>query len=197
MKNRIVLVVFLVVLNSCKSKLNTVNTTKTEFKKAPNNLNTRVKKYKPLKKEYQKKVASANSVKLNKISSANITLNKVVANALSFQGTKYKYGGTTRKGMDCSGLMHTSFNLAGISLPRTSFEQSKKGIQIALSKVKIGDLLFFKTSKKNRISHVGLVVNVHSKNIEFVHSSNSKGVTISSLNEKYWSKAFTIAKRFF
>lgn len=120
---------------------------------------------------------------------------KIIKNAQHFLGTKYRYGGTTKKGMDCSGLIYTSFKLENINLPRTSSEQSKKGKPIKLSKVKKGDLLFFITNKGNKISHVGLVVAKNAKGIKFIHSSNSLGVTISSLDEKYWSNAFRFAKR--
>lgn len=123
------------------------------------------------------------------------TVKKVIKNAKSFLGTKYRYGGTSKQGMDCSGLIYVSFKKEKIKLPRTSSEQSKKGKKIKLKKVKKGDLLFFKTGKKNRISHVGIVVNSSAKGIKFIHTSNSLGVTISSLNERYWSKAFKFAKR--
>lgn len=192
MKNIIYLFVGLLVLSSCKSRSNTVRASKKSVKKE------RRKKIATTNRNY--KYPSSKKVRVNEniasLSSATLS-NQVIANAYSFKGTKYKYGGTTHQGMDCSGLIYTSFKLADISLPRTSLEQSKKGIRIAISKVKTGDLLFFKTGKENKISHVGLVTDVTSKNIEFIHTSSSKGVVISSLSENYWSKAFSVAKRFF
>ena len=72
---------------------------------------------------------------------------------------------------------------------------STQGKPIALKKVKIGDLLFFKTNKrKNVISHVGLVTETKGV-IKFIHSSSSRGVIISSLEERYWQKAFAWARR--
>jgi len=169
MKNIIYILIILMTLSSCKSKSNAVRIAKTR----------------------------TNKVNHRKKTSTFTLFDKVVSNALNFKGTKYQYGGSTSAGMDCSGLIFTSFNQANINLPRTSFEQSKKGVRIAISEVKKGDLLFFKTSSKNRISHVGLVINAMPNNIEFIHSSSSKGVIITSLNETYWSKAFSVAKRFF
>lgn len=198
MKNIIYLSLFLLVLSSCKSKSNTVNSKKIVYRNwSPKKNTPKTKKYvsnKVLKNKPKRTVKKSNT--LSKKSTITIS-DKVINNAFSFEGTKYRYGGTTSKGMDCSGLIYTSFNLANISLPRTSSEQSKKGTRVAITKVKKGDLLFFKTGKQNKISHVGLVVNANPKNIEFIHTSSSKGVVVSSLNETYWSKAFSIAKRVF
>ncbi len=115
--------------------------------------------------------------------------------AKTFGGTRYKFGGTTRKGMDCSGLVYTSFKKENIVLPRTSRTMATQGKAISLKKVIVGDLLFFKTNKrKNVISHVGLVVETKGV-IKFIHASTSRGVIISSLDEKYWNKCFAGARR--
>ncbi|KZS39396.1 hypothetical protein AWE51_12710 [Aquimarina aggregata] len=125
----------------------------------------------------------------------NKKIKSIVSYAKSFGGTRYKYGGTTKKGMDCSGLVYTSFKKENIILPRTSRTMATQGKPISLKKVKVGDLLFFKTNKrKNVISHVGLVVETKGV-IKFIHASTSKGVIISSLDEKYWNKAFTSVRR--
>ncbi len=125
----------------------------------------------------------------------NRKIKSIVSFAKSFNGTRYKYGGTTKKGMDCSGLVYTSFKKENIILPRTSRTMATQGKPISLKKVGIGDLLFFKTNKrKNVISHVGLVVETKGT-IKFIHASTSRGVIISSLDEKYWNKAFVSARR--
>lgn len=136
----------------------------------------------------------------NKIVYTNSTTvskaDRIVANAKSFEGTKYKYGGTTTKGMDCSGLIYIAFKTENIFLPRVSREIAKKGNQIRLSDVKKGDLLFFRTKKKSgSINHVGLVVNTSRNNIEFIHSTTSKGVITSFLSESYWNNAFLEVRR--
>lgn len=121
---------------------------------------------------------------------------RIVSNALKYKGVKYKFGGTTRKGMDCSGVIYIAFDKEKIQLPRTSKNMSKRGSKISLSKAKKGDLLFFKTSKnKKEINHVGLIVSSQKGQIRFIHSTSSKGVIVSSLSQKYWKKAFVKAQR--
>ena len=114
--------------------------------------------------------------------------------AKTFKGTKYRYAGTTKKGMDCSGLVYVSYLKEGVELPRTSRSMATKGIKINPNKAQNGDLIFFKTTRKNTISHVGIIVNP-SKPIRFIHASTSKGVIISSLDESYWNKAFAQVRR--
>lgn len=121
---------------------------------------------------------------------------QVVRTAKKFEGTRYKYGGTDKKGMDCSGLIYTSFLKEGIALPRTSRGMSLKGKRLYLKEVNVGDLLFFETNKNRKvINHVGLVVEVNRNGIYFIHSSTSKGVIISSLSESYWYNNFVMARR--
>jgi len=125
----------------------------------------------------------------------NKKIKSIISYAKTFSGTRYKYGGTTKKGMDCSGLVYTSFKKENIILPRTSRSMATQGKPVSLKKVTIGDLLFFKTTKKkNVISHVGLVVEVKGS-IKFIHASTSRGVIVSSLDENYWNKAFALARR--
>ncbi|QTD38827.1 C40 family peptidase [Polaribacter batillariae] len=119
---------------------------------------------------------------------------KIVANALKYKGVRYKFGGTTQRGMDCSGVVYVAFGEENVQLPRISRDMAKSGKKIPLEKAKKGDLLFFKTSKtRRRINHVGLIVSVNKGSIRFIHSTTSRGVIISSLSEKYWKKAFVKA----
>ncbi|WP_034228966.1 C40 family peptidase [Aquimarina pacifica] len=128
-------------------------------------------------------------------SAPNKKIKSIVGHAKAFSGTPYKYGGTTRKGMDCSGLVYTSFKKENVTLPRTSRNMAAQGTSVSLKKVAIGDLLFFKTIKgKNTISHVGIVVQTKG-GIKFIHSSSKKGVIISSLEDSYWNPRFVKAKR--
>ena len=122
--------------------------------------------------------------------------NTIVANAMDFNGVRYKYGGMTKKGMDCSGLVYIAFNKENIWLPRVSRDMARKGVAILLKDIKKGDLLFFQTDKnKNTINHVGLVINSSSRSIEFIHSTTSKGVITSTLKEPYWYHSFIEARR--
>ncbi|MCI2228992.1 C40 family peptidase [Polaribacter sp. MSW13] len=123
-------------------------------------------------------------------------VDKIVANAIKYKGVRYKYGGTTTKGMDCSGVLYVAFGKENVQLPRVSKEMAKKGSKISLSKAKKGNLLFFKTNKNsNRINHVGLIVSVKNGEIHFIHSTTSRGVIVSSLSENYWKKAFIKATK--
>lgn len=128
---------------------------------------------------------------------SNITqADKVINTALTFSGVRYKFGGTTEKGMDCSGLLYVSFAEHDIKLPRTSIHMAEEGKKIRIKDVEKGDLLFFKTQKRaKRINHVGMVVNVEDGEIKFIHSSTSRGVTVSSLREGFWNSAFVKATR--
>lgn len=126
----------------------------------------------------------------------DIITSKIAENAIAFLGTRYQYGGTSDKGMDCSGLVYTAFLKEEISLPRTSRDISLQGVRLNLDEVQKGDLLFFETNKKRRvINHVGLIVDVGEQEIFFIHSTTSRGVIISSLSEKYWQEHFVMARR--
>ncbi len=120
---------------------------------------------------------------------------KIVSNALIYKGVKYKWGGTTRRGMDCSGLIYVAFDKENFQLPRISRDMAKRGKKISLNQTKKGDLLFFKTSKRRSINHVGLIVSNKKGQIRFIHATTSRGVIISLLSEKYWKKAFVKATK--
>jgi len=120
----------------------------------------------------------------------------VINTALTFSGVRYKFGGTTRRGMDCSGLLYVSFGEHNVKLPRTSIHMAEEGKKIRIKDVEKGDLLFFKTNKRSkRINHVGMVVTVENNEIKFIHASSSRGVTVSSLREGFWNHAFVKATR--
>lgn len=124
------------------------------------------------------------------------TPHRIIRYAKTYQGTPYKFGGTTKKGMDCSGLVYTSFKEEDIYLPRVSSDMAKEGKRINLNHAQPGDLLFFKTNRsRNVINHVGIVVETNGDDIRFIHSSTSRGVIISSITETYWQRAFSEARR--
>ncbi|GER58187.1 C40 family peptidase [Patiriisocius marinus] len=122
--------------------------------------------------------------------------NNIIDYARTFRGTRYKYGGTTSRGMDCSGLVYVSFGNENIQMPRVSREMAKRGTKISLSNVAEGDLVFFRTNKNSRnINHVGIVTETNGGGIKFIHSTTSKGVIESSLDERYWKNAFVQARK--
>ncbi|MGI0116087.1 C40 family peptidase [Zooshikella sp. RANM57] len=101
----------------------------------------------------------------------------------NWRGTPYRYGGTTKNGIDCSGFIQQTYKtLFGIKLPRSSRSQIKVGKRVSYSQAQYGDLVFFHNGRK--VSHVGIFMGES----KFLHVSTRKGVTISSINSKYWSK---------
>lgn len=113
-----------------------------------------------------------------------------------YLGTPYKFGGNTSSGFDCSGFTVKVFQENNFNLPRRSSDQAESGKPIDIKTVKPGDLLFFATSGGSRVSHVGIVHTIENDGeVKFIHASTSKGVIISSLNEKYWNKAYHHAQR--
>lgn len=112
----------------------------------------------------------------------------LVDKASQYIGIKYKYGGTTPNGFDCSGLMCTTFKEIDLSLPRTSSAQANYGEKIKMNESQKGDLIFFATGRKNRISHVGMITEVNEDEIKFIHASTSSGVMISSSKEPYYAE---------
>ncbi len=128
----------------------------------------------------------------------NQRVSQVVETAKSFRGTPYRYGGTTRSGIDCSALVYLSFQSAGINLPRTSSEQSKVGKKVSVHNLKKGDVIFFATGKSRRkVSHAGIVTSAKRGNIQFIHSSTSLGVTEDNVYSPYWSQRVVRARRIF
>lgn len=145
------------------------------------------------KGDSSKKTTKTRSSKLTK---ADYKAINIINKAKQFEGVPYKYGGTTKKGMDCSGLIFTAFKTEDIVLPRTTKDLSITGDWIDLKEVKKGDLLFFATRKNSRkVNHVGIVTSSQVGRVEFIHSTSSKGVITSNLSERYWYFAFVQARR--
>jgi cell wall-associated NlpC family hydrolase len=100
-------------------------------------------------------------------------------------GTRYKYGGTSKQGVDCSGFSCSLLSAVfGLAIPRTSRDQYQHCEKIARDALQEGDLVFFNT--RGGVSHVG----VYLQNNKFVHASTSAGVIISDLNEDYYARRF-------
>lgn len=117
--------------------------------------------------------------------------NKVLFDEIEkWLGTRYKYGGATEKGIDCSAYTGTLIHdIYGLVLPRTARDQYENCIKLEKEDMQQGDLVFFKTGRG--VSHVGLYLG----NGYFTHASSSIGVTISRLDESYWSSRFIGAGR--
>lgn len=111
----------------------------------------------------------------------------------SWYGTRYKMGGTSQEGVDCSAFVQTfMMTLYGLQLPRTSKEQYSSAERISKNDLKEGDLVFFRTQKKKGVSHVGIYL----RNNKFVHASTSSGVMISDLSEDYYRTRYVGSGRY-
>jgi LysM repeat protein len=122
-------------------------------------------------------------------------VDQLISKASENIGTKYRSGGTTTDGFDCSGLMCFTFANSDIKLPRSSAEMATYGSKIEAQNAQKGDLIFFKTRGSGRINHVGMVVEVLDGEIKFIHSATHGGVIISSTKESYYQKNFVQVNR--
>lgn len=117
---------------------------------------------------------------------------EVAAYGKQFLGSKYKYGGKTPSGFDCSGFTYFVFKKFDIELIPVSREQAKMGNKIALDKAQTGDLIFF--GKGRSVNHVGLVVSNENGKLEVIHST-SRGVIIDDINQSsYWKPRIISAR---
>jgi len=130
-------------------------------------------------------------------SRSNKLAEQIIESASKNLGAPYKYAGTTKSGFDCSGLVFTTFSQYDIKLPRSSADQAKVGIDLGknISKAQKGDLIFFRTNNRSKINHVGIVTKTKDDEIEFIHSSTSKGVIISSTKESYYERTLAQINR--
>jgi cell wall-associated NlpC family hydrolase len=123
-------------------------------------------------------------------------INKVISTARSYIGTKYKYGGCSREGIDCSGLVYTCYKTIDKELPRTAGAQSQFGQAVKITALRKGDLLFFTDQKGHtKITHVGLVTEVSNGKISFIHASTRSGVIEANLLSAYYKPLFLKAVR--
>jgi cell wall-associated NlpC family hydrolase len=116
--------------------------------------------------------------------------------AHTLMGTPYIYGGTSKKGFDCSGFIHHVFSKFDVDLERSSRMQGTQGIEISQDEVQQGDLLFFTGTNPNirEVGHVGIVISAPGEPVTFIHSSSNGGVKISEL-EGYYTTRYMFAKR--
>lgn len=110
------------------------------------------------------------------------TLQQLYEQHQQWQGTPYRLGGQSRSGIDCSAFVQTTFlEQFGITLPRTTRQQIAVGEQVSKANLQAGDLVFFRNGQ-----HVGIYL----EEDKFLHASTRLGVTISSMNNVYWSRKY-------
>ncbi|WP_397432371.1 C40 family peptidase [Pseudomonas chlororaphis] len=125
-----------------------------------------------------------------------VLADSILERGMSLIGTRYRFGGTSEAGFDCSGFIGYLFREeAGMNLPRSTREMINVDAPlVARNKLQPGDLLFFATNgRRGRVSHAGIYLG----DDQFIHSSSrrSGGVRVDSLGDSYWSKTFIEAKR--
>lgn len=106
----------------------------------------------------------------------------VLNGALDMLGTPYRYGGSSPRGFDCSGLVYYSHRQAGIPVPRTALEQRRQARPVSRQTLQPGDLVFFRL-EGSKVNHVG----IYAGDGRFVHApSSGKSVSMASLDNPYW-----------
>ncbi len=175
--NFAVIICLLLLVSSCGSKrAAVVEAPKIEH---PSNLPTEVP-------EKEKKPQNPKPEKKKDNRSASV--GNIMKEARKWMGTPYRYGGKSRAGTDCSGFVMSVFQeAAGIKLPRSSREQQVYCEGIDRRRLEPGDLVFFSTSRRSKaVSHVGIYIG----DGDFIHASTSKGVIISSMDERYYTSHY-------
>ena len=115
----------------------------------------------------------------------------VVKVAYAYRGTRYRYGGTSRGGFDCSGFTRHVYAKNGVRLPHSSRAQAAVGTSVSRGQLKEGDLVFFHTTRRG-ISHVG----IYAGGGKFIHaSSHGRGVRVDNLSDGYYNRRFVRARR--
>jgi cell wall-associated NlpC family hydrolase len=116
----------------------------------------------------------------------------IVSTALRYVGYRYRFGGTTPAGFDCSGFVYYVLNKAGVPISRDMYSQLASGPRVSSKDLQPGDLLFFSNTYKAGLSHAGIYIG----NGKFVHAENeSTGVVVSELWSSYWAAHYYAAVR--
>ncbi len=126
----------------------------------------------------------------------HVSPDDIIKSARKYMGTRHRMGGTTKSGIDCSGLIMAALAENGIKISHNSEDQARYGeVILDKNKLKKGDFVFFintyKTSKY--ITHVGIYIG----NNQMIHTSSSKGVSITSLDNSYWKDKYIFGTRIF
>ena len=139
-------------------------------------------------KKVELKTLEPKNIKLSK--NSNYKTKALYEEYKKWLGTKYKFGGQSLKGVDCSSFVQqVYYNSFGLHIPRTTKEQAKVGREISKKELQAGDMIFFKTGWNVR--HVGIII----ENGKFIHTSTKYGVTSSSIYNPYWKSNYWQSRR--
>lgn len=169
-KHFFVLFLFIIIFQGCSFKNNTKNYSRNNDTSFPNKLDYDYELSKDI--AYQELYTALNR------------------QYKEWRGVKYKFGGNSKRGIDCSAFVQKTFkDRLNINIPRTTALQSKVGKDISIQELEMGDLIFFKTGFNTR--HVGIYL----EGGKFLHASTKKGVTISRLDNLYYTDHLWKIKR--
>jgi murein DD-endopeptidase / murein LD-carboxypeptidase len=116
----------------------------------------------------------------------------LISEVASWLRVPYRFGGNTRAGADCSGFVFSVYrNAHQIELPRTTEGQARLTRRVGRNRLKVGDLVFFRTTSRRKVTHVGIYLGKD----KFIHASTSRGVIVSDLNEPYFARSFRYGGR--
>ncbi len=125
-------------------------------------------------------------------SGAPETIQNMLRHAFGWSGTRYVYGGESRRGIDCSAFVRDCYRQMGIELPRVAADQAQVGEEVDWSDLKPGDRLYFDMKREGRIGHCGLYIG----NGYFIHASSNQGkVGVDSLFKSNYYKGLVGARR--
>lgn len=127
----------------------------------------------------------------------HLILDSLISCAKNYLGVPYRSGGYSSKGFDCSGFTSFVFSHFGFRLPRTSYGQATVGKTVTANEVQKGDLIFFKgrNSRSKSIGHVGIVISDKGEKIKFIHASVNNGISIETIDSKYYRPRFVKSVR--
>ena len=184
-------------VNLNENKTNEITLSYGEYKKLYEAKNKKVKNlpianYEPIitPKEYKKLLFNDRA----EVATESTATPKIKKQAFTdfyseWKDVRYKMGGTSKSGIDCSGFTQKVYKEKfGVSLPRTTVTQVDLGVEVKKSELIPGDLVFFKTSKTDK--HVGVYVG----NGEFLHAS-IKGIQFTKLDKPFYKKNYWTSRR--
>ena len=118
----------------------------------------------------------------------------IVETAEGFIGLPYQWGGASaEEGFDCSGLTMAVYQLNGLSLPRSSQDQYTMGAPVERAGLAKGDLVFFATKGREKVSHVG----VYAGDNRFIHApGKGKSIRVDSLSDRYFTTRYVGARKY-
>jgi hypothetical protein len=113
-------------------------------------------------------------------------MDSIILKALDQKGVRYRHGGITPHGFDCSGFIYFLYKNFSDTVPHSSYDMIKYGTSISKEDLQTGDLILFATGRKrNVVSHVGLYLGLNS----MIHAASDgprTGIIVTDLNESYW-----------